>query len=281
MIDRLTVTAALVLCAAVAKAQTPGAPSAPGPAAQPVPPGMDANQGRLIAFTNTPFYQGIIKRALASIPAATFEPCPSLVSSSSQMTVFQPLQYNDGGFPIAGFWKQSFPVSGCGPALTLNVFFEVTRERKISVFAGAPGTTHAGPAQQHTAELAAIAGATAALQDQGATPCPSYALKDTSFQAYGLEQPPTADPGPTDRFRPWWEQWTVAGCGRSFDVPLNFIPGASGPPQITQPGHVTQVRIEKPEDMAPNPYALPEPKPSTDAPPAAAKPTDATPGAKP
>jgi hypothetical protein len=220
----------------------------------------------LPAFTHSPAYAALVSHALDSIPPDTFKICPGLKSSGSHISVMGPLQFAENGYPVAGAWKHSYPVSGCGPDTILNFYFIAKPNQTIDTIIGIPGSTRVGPVLQRDAEAAAIAGATASLQEQGAVPCPNYTITNSSFQAFGLEDPPTPDPGASDRFRPWWENWTVAGCGRAFLVPLDFIPHPGTPIEINRPGHVTQVRLQDPTQDAPNPYALPEPKPSGDAP---------------
>jgi hypothetical protein len=83
----------------------------------------------------------------------------------------------------------------------------------------------------------------------------------TKFEAYGLENPPTPDPGSAARDRPWWESWTASGCGRKFLVPLDFIP-RDGVVKIVQPGHVTQPPLLDPSEMPRNPYAKDDPEPT-------------------
>ena len=86
-----------------------------------------------------------------------------------------------------------------------------------------PGGTIADPILQRDAINYARLGATVASKD-----CKQLELVDTHFEAFGLREPKTADPGPNARFRPWWETWTLVGCGRKFDVPINFIPDERG-----------------------------------------------------
>jgi hypothetical protein len=46
------------------------------------------------------------------------------------------------------------------------------------------------------------------------------------------------DPGPDQRLRPWWETWSMIGCGKTIDVPIDFLPEEKGT-QIIQPGGAT------------------------------------------
>ncbi len=63
--------------------------------------------------------------------------------------------------------------------------------------------------------------------------CKQFVITNTRFEGFGLRDPATPDPGEGAQFRPWWETWTLTGCGHSFDVPMNFTPDATGT-QIVQ-----------------------------------------------
>jgi hypothetical protein len=232
------VLATLLAGAAVVPASQAQAPLPPAVAQPQIPPDPDKpDPARLQAFSATPFYQTLIKHALGGVPPVTFQRCPGLVSTSSQITILRPVRYGDDGFPLEGIWKHSFPVSGCGPDLILNFYFIATHEHRINTVIGFPGSTRADPTLQHQAQTYALTAATDAAALQGRK-CSAFAVKNTSFQSYGLENPKTPDPGPSEVRRPWWETWTVAGCGETFLVPLDFIPHA-GLTEVQQPAHVT------------------------------------------
>jgi len=88
---------------------------------------------------------------------------------------------------------------------------------------GHPGTTHADLVLQHDALHYAYLAAAAQGKD-----CNHFDVKNTRFEGYGLKKPSTPDPGAGSRFRPWWETWTIIGCGHLYDVPMNFIPDQTG-----------------------------------------------------
>jgi hypothetical protein len=184
---------------------------------------------QLQGFTHTPTYQALIRNALAAIPPAVFQQCPALVSNASQVTVLQPVAFAADGVPTGGRWKQSFPVSGCGNDTILNLYFTATADEKINTMVGHPGTTRADLTLQRDAILFATIGAGRSIKD-----CKSFVVRDTKFEGYGLANPATPDPGPGP-LRPWWESWTLAGCGQSVIVPLDFEPDGHGT-RIVQPG---------------------------------------------
>jgi hypothetical protein len=184
---------------------------------------------RLQTFTRSEFYKGLVNRALAAIPQTVFQRCPTLVSNGSRVVVIKPVSFGSDGFPNAGVWKQSFPVSGCGNDTILNLFFSAGADEKINTAVGAPGATHADFTLQRDALLYALTGAARVAKD-----CKSFEVKNTRFEAYGVPNPPIADPGQDKPLRPWWETWTMIGCDHTIDVPIDFVPDSTGT-QIIQP----------------------------------------------
>ena len=164
-----------------------------------------------------------MSRALSLIPTDVLQTCPDLKSSASRIAVTQPVTFGQDGRMHSGAWWERFPVSGCGNDTVLNIYFAVTPDSKINTTTGNPGTTRADLFLQHDALQYAYQAAGAQAKD-----CSHFDVKDTRFEGYGLHQPPTPDPGRSDRFRPWWETWTVVGCDHSYDVPINFMPDKTG-----------------------------------------------------
>jgi hypothetical protein len=140
-----------------------------------------------------------------------------------------PLSFGADGYPNAGSWRQAFPISGCGNDTVLNLFFFAGADEKINTVIGVPGTSHANLTLQRDAVRYANIGAALVMKS-----CKAFYVKTTRFEGYGLRKPETPDPGPGPA-RPWWETWTMAGCGGSVDVPMDFVPDGSGT-QIIQPG---------------------------------------------
>ena len=191
-------------------------------------------ESQLQTFTKSDFYSGLLRRNLAALPEVVFKKCPTLASNGSRVTVLKPVSFGADGQPNAGLWKHAFPVSGCGDDTVLNFYFFVGADGKLNTITGVPGTSNADPTLQRDTLLYANAGA--ALVAKG---CRDFIVKNTKFEAFGLSIPPMPDPGPGQRLRPWWETWTMVGCGRTIDVPLNFAPDETGT-QITQPGHAVE-----------------------------------------
>jgi hypothetical protein len=185
-------------------------------------------------FIGSDFYRGLVNQAIAALPPTVLRKCPTLASNGSQVTVLMPVSFAAGGKPDAGLWRHSFRVSGCGNDTTLNLYFSVVEDEKIITIFGVPGTTHVGPTLQRDTMQYANAGAMAVAPD-----CRNFDVANTRFEGYGVPNPPIPDPGPTSHSRPWWETWTMAGCDRTIDVPLDFVPDSTGT-QIIQPGGGTQ-----------------------------------------
>lgn len=179
------------------------------------------------------FGKSLTSRALATIPQSVFQRCPALASSASRVIVLKPVSFAASGFPNAGAWKQELPIRGCGDDLTLNIYYAATPDEKVQTFVGAPGATRADVTLQRDALTYAMAG----LRFK-APGCSSYNIKNTKFEGFGYPSPPVPDPGPDARFRPWWETWTMVGCGRTFDVPIDFHPNSGGT-QVIQPNGIS------------------------------------------
>jgi hypothetical protein len=192
--------------------------------------GQESSTAQLQAFTRSSFYEGLIVRTFAALPEAVFKRCPTFVSNGSTVTVIKPVTFATDGFPNAGQWVQTFPVSGCGNDTTFNIYFSATVDEKINTLIAAPGTTRADPILQNDAFRFATIGALLVAKD-----CKTFLVKNTKFEGFGATKLAVHDPGPGAQLRPWWETWTMVGCGRTFDVPLDFVPNAKGT-QIVQPG---------------------------------------------
>ena len=183
------------------------------------------------AFQTTPYYGGLIHRAMASLPPAVFQSCAGLKSAPSSLLILRPVSFAPDGMPAAGQWMQGFPVSGCGNDTRLNFLFFVSPPGKLHVVVTAPGETRADIILQRDAFGYAMT--SARIADKA---CADFTVINTKFDRFGLDDPPTPDPGPIGRLRPWQETWTMAGCGRQVGVPIGFIPNAGGT-QILQVIH--------------------------------------------
>lgn len=197
---------------------------------QPIESRAQAPDGKqLQAFIGSELYQGLLTRALAGLPQAVFRRCPTLVSGAAKVTVLKPMSFAGDGSPIGGSWRQTAAVAGCGNDTVLNLYFSAGADGKIATLIGIPGGTVADPTLQRDAVLFVNRGAMSVAKD-----CKNFDVINTRFEGFGLSRPPTPDPG-AGSTRPWWETWTVAGCGHTIDVPIDFLPDGRGT-QILQPG---------------------------------------------
>ena len=185
---------------------------------------------QLQVFMQSPLHDQLVGDALKRFAPAVFQPCPGLVSKGSTVQLFEPISVGADGLPNAGAWRQSFPVSGCGAPITLNIFFVASSQRIRAVIA-APGDTLADPRLQADAFKYAVISA-----QHSAGSCRAFDVVGTHFDGYEK-----ADAAPTGKLRaPWNETWTLAGCGAAYDVPMKFIPQGVGTviaaaPSVTHP----------------------------------------------
>ena len=174
-------------------------------------------------FLASEVYQTLVTRALHRLPPAQFHECPGGRKAKGTVTVLKPVTFGPDGILDGGSWKQTLPVSGCGNDTILNFYFTVIARGRIETVIGAPGTTHADPVLQQDAWKYATMGAGGLAKD-----CKHFDIRNTTFESYGFPKPPAPDPGADQKFRRWWETWTLAGCSRIFDVPVDFSPDPSG-----------------------------------------------------
>ena len=192
----------------------------------------DEDEGAALrAFMGSSYYAGLIHTALGALPPDEFRQCPRLVSHGSKVTILRPIAFNPHGFPGSGFWRQSFPVSGCGNDTIVNFYFLADPAQTISVLIGIPGSTIASPLLQGAGRKF-----TTIAAQRAAPACRSFTVIDTRFEGFG---PPAA--GGTPASRPWRESWTLAGCGRRYTVPIEFAPNAGGI-QVSLPDGATSDR---------------------------------------
>ena len=182
-----------------------------------------ADAAKFREFVRSDFHRHLLLRAFALLPPAVFRRCPTLVSNQSQVTAIRLVTFGIDGFPASGAWKESFPVSGCGNDTTINFYFVVGKGEKIDTLIALPGTTHGSLTLQRDASMYALMGGT--LTTKG---CKNLTITNTKFESYGLSHPVTPDPGPLSRLRPWWETWTMVGCGHKVEIPVDFVPDATG-----------------------------------------------------
>lgn len=176
-------------------------------------------------------HKDLVKSALDALPPEVFHRCEAFKPSEPDLVEQKPISFSKDGLPTAGAWRESLPVKGCGNDTILNFNFVVADDGTIKVLADLPGATHADRILQHDAVPYATTGAS--VHAKG---CPQFIITNTHFDAFIVKPASTDAPAQkakpelprTPQSRPWRETWTVAGCGRKFDVPINFVPDATG-----------------------------------------------------
>ena len=144
------------------------------------------------------------------------------------------MRFGPDGLPVSGAWSQHFPISGCGNDTTINVTFNVLADGKIDTVVGVPGDSHADATLQKDAFKFVSIAVRARPVD-----CARLSVQTTKFEGGDLRYPPKMTFGSVHPSPPWWETWTVVGCGRRWDVPVDFIPDATGT-QVYQPAHIVE-----------------------------------------
>ena len=222
--------AALLLLSGLVPAQPAQAQPVQAPTTAAAPALDPATQ----AYVRTDAYRKLLVQAMARIPASIAPHCPKQTVSDGLVVVLQPLQFNADQQPVAGSWRHSRNTAGCGPETIVNFWFYATPERRVLTVVGVPGNTRADIEQQRNARTFVLL-----ALDPVAHGCQGFETVNTRFEAFGTRTPELADPGPGSLFRPWWETWTMLGCGKRYTIPLNFRPNQLGT-QIVQPGGITQ-----------------------------------------
>lgn len=176
-------------------------------------------QSQFQQFIGSEFHKGLINHALASLPSAVFQRCPSLVSQESKVTVLKPVTFSSSGRPNAGMWKEAFPVSGCGNDTILNFYFTVEADQKVNTIIGLPGTTRGDLVLQKDAVKYALISVLAI-----AKPCRNLIIKNTFVNEFKKNE---VSPE-SIKSSAWDETWVLTGCERNFEVTMGFIHNISG-----------------------------------------------------
>jgi hypothetical protein len=171
-------------------------------------------------YLNSDAHGALVGKTYASVPKAIFESCKNIVSKGSNSIPLSIITFGADGNPATGSWKQQFPLEACGEKIVLNFYF-IARDGTINDTVGAPGDSHASLLLQHDTVMYAQMGAMRKMPD-----CKTLNIKNTRFEGFGT--PDVPDPGPNAKFRPWWETWTMIGCGQTVEVPIIYQPDATG-----------------------------------------------------
>lgn len=197
---------------------------------------------RFRAFLASDAYRALVGAASDQIPAEILPLCPAFSSPGADVTIARDVTFGADGMPRSGAWWSRAPVSGCGNDTIINIFFQVGARGKITPLVALPGTTRADPVLQRDALMYAFLGVGQRMAD-----CAQMHVIHTRFEAFGLQgaKPAAAKPAPSpptaaEARGPWWETWIVSGCGRSFAVPMEFVPDATGTTINQRPADIVQ-----------------------------------------
>ena len=191
------------------------------------------DQMKFKRFVDSPLHTELLARAITAIPKTIFSRCPALKSSPSKLALAQSVEFGPDGVPNLGAWWEHLSVSGCGNDTVLNVFFVVAPDKtRINTIVAFPGTTRASIALQKDALQFAL------LALEAKETCSRAHIRNTRFGAFGLKVP-AEDVAENAVSKPWWEVWTLAGCDKTFDVLMQFVPDATGTKIIAPAGGVS------------------------------------------
>ncbi|MEA1676454.1 hypothetical protein [Nitrospirillum sp. BR 11163] len=150
------------------------------------------------------------------------EPCPSAQATvSTDVAVFQPLVFDAAGQLQTGIWRQQVTLAGCGGTRTLNVIGWKQAGQAIGMGALLPGGTHTDVLLQRDAiqQVDQLVKITPGATEEG---CAREYVADTRF----VDR--EATPAPGGKSPPWREVWTLRTCTKQIEVPIRFIPDATG-----------------------------------------------------
>ncbi|HYM32899.1 MAG TPA: hypothetical protein VEU47_16480 [Candidatus Cybelea sp.] len=158
------------------------------------------------------------QRQNAIIPGS----CSSLVFSHTGIVrQTKPVTMRPDGTPDEGFWGEAIEGKGCGTTKQFNLYTIAAANQPIKVIAAVPGNTHADILLQRDSLQYVFLAAGVAAKD-----CKQQVVTEATFGDYEGGPLPNALAGPNAR--PWRETWTVWACGKLLDVPVHYLPDATG-----------------------------------------------------
>ena len=158
-------------------------------------------------------------------------PCASAqYTLEPQVSIEMQASFDPSGRILAGAWKQTVSEKGCGASRVLNVFLYAEGPGSVATIPMLPGTTRTDMRLQHdAARYVAIA---AHVPEAN---CGTAYVADTAFLTReSAPQPGAKDPA-------WQESWTIITCTHKIEVPIRFIPDATGTTVSTGPNTAIKV----------------------------------------
>lgn len=148
----------------------------------------------------------------------------------NDFAIYHPPTFDGAGAMIGGAWKQAVGEKGCGVGRLLNVLAWVPKPKTLGTAPLLPGRTRADPQLQKDA----VGFAVIATGGREAN-CNIGYVADTTFLGQ-TGAPIAAGKGP-----PWREVWTLVTCTKKFEVPMQFIPDATGTTIVAGPHNAVKV----------------------------------------
>lgn len=176
-------------------------------------------------------YKAALSQAWKKVPRAVLPACPSLTDGKASVTLEKDVTFDGSGLPRSGAWWGRYPVIGCGTERIVNIFFQA-EPSGVRFLVTLPGRTRANVVLQRDAMTYAFIGAGTKVTD-----CREMVVADTAFDGFGLSAGDKTAP----ETGPWRETWTVAACGKTLAVPLEFIPDATGTTINQRPAEVREL----------------------------------------
>ncbi|MHB1204175.1 MAG: hypothetical protein ACYCZX_01300 [Rhodospirillaceae bacterium] len=186
---------------------------------------------QLRSYLSSPKHQNESGAKLKGIAPAVFPGCGSLSFGSDSVTVARPVEFDSGGSPRVGAWKEVYSGVGCGRTRKLSLFWSADEKGNLDAAYGVPGTTIATlPAQK-----VALAQAVQAAAGKYAG-CASGSVDDTRFDMVLMITPEPPAPPISNA---WREIWVVAACDHLVDVPVTFAQSGATLEIHAEPANIT------------------------------------------
>jgi hypothetical protein len=149
-------------------------------------------------------------------------PCPSAeYTLDDKIFLHAEPAFDSAGHIVAGDWRQVVDEQGCGQSRVLNVQVLVRGPSSVATIPLLPGTTLASPGLQKDAVKYAVQ--IVSLIPGGNDPnCKTGHIENTEFVSR------ESTPVPGGKGLPWRELWTLVSCVQKMQVPMLFIPDATG-----------------------------------------------------
>jgi hypothetical protein len=179
-------------------------------------------QPPLVKLLRDPTEQQHVLSVAARSAVMLRNPCPTAqFTLEDKISFYKQPVFDSTGNVVEGAWKQVVNEQGCGATRVLNVFVYAQGPSNISVVPLLPGSTRADPILQKDAVQFVVQAA--ATVPGGHDPnCQNEYIADTEF----VEQDNVTLEGA--KGAAWRESWTFVSCARAMQIPVHFIPDASG-----------------------------------------------------